>query len=383
MLLCVLLPGQASGQSREQLYQEGADALYNLYFSTAKERFRKLTALEPDDPSHWTSVASALWLEIVAGQEKLNMESFAGASLGTNDSKDTVSAEDEAELRKAIAAATSIADAALARNSKDIRALFAKGAAKGILAAFEAVVKRSYVKAYSNAREARDLHEKVLTLNPNFKDAKLTIGLYQYTIGAVPWLLRTLLFLRGGDKEEGLMAVADVARNGGRVRTDAKMLLVVISNREKQYQNSLALVSDLHASYPKHYLLELSKAALYSRLGQGVQALATYANILAKIETRRDGYERLEAPKVLLLQAKAYLDHSQPERGIAAYERVISDSRASDTDRANAHLWLGKLNDVSGRRTQSLPHYDAILALNCRDELKQEAQKYRKKPFAW
>jgi tetratricopeptide (TPR) repeat protein len=145
----------------------------------------------------------------------------------------------------------------------------------------------------------------------------------------------------------------------------------------------MTVVTDLHKHYPKNYLLELSKAALQVRLKAFDQAIATYTGILAKIETRKDGYERLEAPKVLLLLAKAYLDSSDVTKGLEVYDRVISYPGASGTERANAHLWLGKLHDVMSQRDQALPHYDAILSLDCTARLKEEARNYRRKPFAW
>jgi hypothetical protein len=381
----LLLFRTASAQNREQIYREGLDALYNLEFAVAEKHFRQLTALEPENPSTWNHVASALWLKIVAEQEKLNLESFSGASLGTNDSKDAVSPQAEKELRETIAISVSKADALLMRNEKDVHALYAKGVAKGILAAFEGVAKRSYVSAYRAGREARDLHSRVLKYDPNYKDAALTIGLYDYALGSIPGWFRLFLGVfgvSGGNKARGLATVADVAAHGSQATIDAKMLLVVMYNREKQYQDSLAILSDLHARYPRNYLLELSKAALHSRLQQWDQSITTYTAVLNKAEAGNEGYKKLEAPKILLLLAKAYLDKSAVPEAMGIYNQIISDARSSDTDRANAHLWLGRLYDLMKDRPRALVHYDAILSSNCKPGIKEEAQKYKKTPFA-
>lgn len=382
--LVLLLFRPALAQNREQIYQEGVEALYNLDFTLAEKHFRRLTELEPENPSPWNQVASTLWLKIVAEQEKLNLESFSGASLGTDASTDTVSPQIEKHLRETIGLAVSKADALLMRNRKDIRALYAKGVAKGILAAFEAVAKRSYFAAYRAAREARDLHSEVLKYDPNYKDAALAVGLYDYTLGSIPGWLKLFLGVfgvRGGDKVRGLATVADVAKNGSQATTDARMLLVVMYNRERQYQNSLAVLSDLHARYPRNYLLELSKAAVHSRLQQWDQSISAYASVLRKVEAGNEGYKKLEAPKVLLLLAKAYLDKSAVPEGMEIYNRIISDRRATDTDRANAHLWLARLFDLMKDRANALVHYDAILSSNCETRIKNEAQKYKKTPF--
>jgi len=157
--------------------------------------------------------------------------------------------------------------------------------------------------------------------------------------------------------------------------------LVVIYNREKQYNDSLALLSELHARYPRNYLLELSKASVYSRLHDFNNAVSTYSAVLKKIESGENGYEHVQAPKILLLLAKTHLNNSAVAEAIMTYEGVTLDGRATDQDRANARLWLGKIYDITKERTKALVQYDAIPSLNCSPRIKQEAQKYKKKPF--
>jgi len=381
-LLAFVQPGLA--QRNDQILLEGFEALYNLDFDVAETHFRRLAELDPPRPEPWNQLAATLWLKIVAGQEKLNLESFSGASLGTDDSSDAVGAQEEKQLRDTIATAVSKADALLARNRQDVQALYAKGVAKAQLAAFEAVAKRSYFAAYRTAREARDLHSEVLKLDPNFKDAALTIGVYDYAVASIPGWLKFFLGafgLRGGDKERGLATIVDVARSGKSARTDAKMLLIVMYNREKKYEESVALLSDLQSRYPRNYLLELSKASVYSRIKEWDQAINSYRSVLQKVEAGNQGYKHLDRSKVLLLLAKANVDQGSVPEGMAIYQEVISDGRSSDNDRANARLWLGRLYDLMKDRTKAVAEYDAILSLKCDPRLKAQAQKYKKDPF--
>src|SRR5437016_6197092 len=377
------VPDVLLAQGAEQLYRSGVEGLYNLEFETAEKDFSELTKIDPQNPNRWNQLASALWLKILAKQEKLNLESFSGASIGADDSSDLINPREEKQLRDTLNIAISNADAILAANPKDVSALYSKGVSKAILAGFEGVVKRSLFAAYSNARSARDLHSRVLELDPHFKDAALSIGVYDYAVASIPGWARLLLGTFGvhGDKDVGISMITDAAINGASVSTDAKMLLVVIYNREKRYNDSLTLLSELHARYPRNYLLELSKASVYSRLHDFNKALNTYSAVLKKIENGERGYEDLQAPKVLLLLAKAHLDSSAAAEAIMTYERVILDRSATDTDRANARLWLGKIYDITKDRSKALAQYDAILSLNCSPRIKQEAQKYKKKPF--
>jgi tetratricopeptide (TPR) repeat protein len=389
-LVCglALLSSTALAQSRAQIFQQGTEALYNLDFAGAEARFRQLTEIEPDNPNNWNYVASAMWLKIMASQEKLNMESFSGAAIGTESSQDVVTPKDEQALRDTLKTAIAKADAILNKKEtrNDTRALYAKGVSKGTLAAFEAIAKKSYKAALDNARESRDLHEKVLQQDPKFTDARLSIGIYKYAVGSIPrWLRFFLLLWSGGDKEGGLADVAAVAKGDGLASTDAKMLLVVLYNREKQYDKSLETLADLHKRYPRNYLLELSGAAVQARMANFDKAIATYKVVLEKIDGRRDGYDRLEAPKVMLLMAKASTEGktaSLPEAR-RIWTSVIADRRSTDADRANARLWMGRWYDLEGQRDKALEQYDAILKLDLKSApaIKEEATRLKKQPF--
>src|SRR5215510_661417 len=226
------IPPVLLAEGSEQLYRRGVEALYNLDFETAEKDFRELTKIEPQNPSRWNQLASALWSKIVAKQEKLSLESFSGAAIGTDDSSDLIDPREEKELRDTLNTAISKADAILAVNPKDVSALYAKGVSKAILAGFEGLAKRSLLAAYNNARSARDLHSRVLELDPHFKDAALSIGVYDYAVASIPGWVRILLGIFGvhGDKGSGISMIADAAKNGASTSTDAKMLLVVVYN---------------------------------------------------------------------------------------------------------------------------------------------------------
>src|SRR5262249_6754740 len=156
---------------------------YNLDFSTALHGFEELTRQSPDNPDYWNALASTLWLKILYDQQKLNLDAYAGSNtFGTRDSRDAISDGDEKRLRDAIATAINKANAALGRNSKDVHALYALGVSNGTLASFESTAKRSYSAAYFDAKAARNYHQQVLKLDPNFDDARMEVGIFDYVV---------------------------------------------------------------------------------------------------------------------------------------------------------------------------------------------------------
>src|SRR5215510_8953006 len=220
VLLCLFLLRfclTASAADPKLIYDQATDALYNLDFNTAQHGYETLTHDYPQNPDYWNALAASMWLRIMYDQQKLNMESFAGASLGTKDSRDVVGAADEKRLRETIAIAIEKSDAMLKKNPKDVRALYAKGISNATLASFEATAKRSYFSAASKAKTARDLHQQVLSFDPSFEDAKLAVGAYNYVVGVIPGFIRlplTVIGIRSAGKDVGIQQLETAAEKG-------------------------------------------------------------------------------------------------------------------------------------------------------------------------
>ncbi len=98
LLPLFLLVQSALADDAKQIYEAATNALYNLDFNTAEHGFETLTHDYSDNPDYWNALASAIWVRITFNQQKLNIESFSGRSLGTRDSKDTVNPADEKRL---------------------------------------------------------------------------------------------------------------------------------------------------------------------------------------------------------------------------------------------------------------------------------------------
>lgn len=387
LLLCLALLGHcvwAAAADPKLVYDQATDALYNLDFNTAQHSYEALTREYPDNPDYWNAVAASIWLHIMYDQQKLNVESFSGASLGTKDSRDAVSAADERRLRDVIATAIAKADAILKKNPQDVRALYAKGISNGTLASFEATAKRSYLSAGSKAKTARDLHQRVLDLDPTFDDARLAVGAFNYVVGVIPSVVRAILWpigIRSAGKDLGIQQLEAAATKGKYAATDARMMLIVVYNREKRYDDALRIANELHARYPRNFIFELAKASTYGKLKRWDDAVHTYEQVLAKAQEGKNGYERLAAHKVYYSLGTSNVERLQFNEALDAFDHVAKSKDAPPNDKATALLWRGKIYDTGGQRDQALQQYDAILALNCDPALKTQAELYKRRPF--
>src|SRR5262249_1039171 len=254
----------------------------------------------------------------------------------------------------------------------------------GTLGSFEATIKRSYVAAYSRGRVARDLHEQVLKLDPMFDDAALSLGAYDYVIGVIPSFVRFLLApfgVRGAGKDVGIQELERAATNGKRASTDAKMILTVVYTREKQYDQAVQIYEGLHAKYPGNYAIRLAQASVYGRMQRWDEADVIYREVLEKILTKKDGYDRLRQGRVFYSMGANHIAGQQFEKAIEAFSHVVSTGGATQEEKGRVYLWLGKLFDSKKDRTKALEQYDALLTLNCSFFQKKEGIRYKRRPY--
>ena len=103
----------------------------------------------------------------------------------------------------------------------------------------------------------------MIKVDPNFRDAELTIGIYDFIVGKLPLPARILAGIAGvrGSKKRGIQTTLErVAKEGHWMRDDAKVLLIAIYKTEKHFPKALALSRELHHKYPRNYLLSLETA---------------------------------------------------------------------------------------------------------------------------
>ncbi len=362
---------------------EAIDALYNLDFDEAESKFMALVEQDPGNSRMLNLLASSIWLKIVFEQEKLNLDAYSSSNFAGRDSEDLVSPEREARLRSVLARSISEAQVILDGDPDNLEALYALGIAYGSLASFEAMIKRAYLAANSAAGKAREHHMRLLELDPSYNDARLTIGAYDYTVGALPAMLRFIIGVVGirGDKEAGIEQLEYAAELGDRGSTNAKVVLTVVYNREKQYDRSLALLEELHSRYPRNFMFELEKASVYQRMEEWAAAVSVYENVVAKVRTGTDGYDRLEVGPVLFRMAETRIHGMDNDSALEVFDEILSSPDSTETLQARSRLWMGKIHDSRGERMRALDQYGLVLGLEAPEEIHDEARRYTRRPF--
>src|SRR5262249_20158529 len=188
-----------------ELRRVGHEALYNIDSATAIEKFEEIRRRAPHHPAGDLYLATALWLghlnktrRLQSGLYGSGSNFYAGADKAKEGSEgDAVDPNVDRAFRERMTQAKTKALALVARNKNDVDALYFLGAYYGVMAGYEASVARKFFSAMRNGSRCVDAHEKVLRLKPDYYDAYLSIGVYDYIAGSLPFGYRVMASMVG------------------------------------------------------------------------------------------------------------------------------------------------------------------------------------------
>src|SRR6266446_2114685 len=110
-----------------ELQENGSEALFNLDYDVARQKFKEMTRLYPDDPTGAEMLATTLWLETLNQARRLQAAIYSTQSFyaGTEDRSDPHVLRD---FRDLTSQATQLARTRLQHNPRDAQALYMLGA---------------------------------------------------------------------------------------------------------------------------------------------------------------------------------------------------------------------------------------------------------------
>src|SRR5215472_8303823 len=145
---------------------------------------------------------------------------------------------------------------------------------------------------------AREHLLRAKALDPSLADADLGLGLYNYyvdTLSGIAKVLRFLMGIPGGSKQEGVRLLEHVTAEGVLTRNDGRFYLAMNLHRyDQQYERALSAIGPLADKYPSNPLFQLARGDLYAKLGRKQQALVCYRAAEASSPRDADCRKRVE-----------------------------------------------------------------------------------------
>ena len=358
-LLVAGVPANASANAESvRLRAQASRELYNLDREKAQETFRQATIADPRDAGAFRGLASSLWLSVTFRRGNMTVDDYMGGVTRRKTPLPPPPPETVAAFNEALGRALALARERVAANPRDADAHYEVGAAMGLRASYTATVESSALSAFKAAREAYDEHEKVLQIDTRRKDAGLIVGTYRYIVASLSMPLRWAAYMVGfgGGREQGLKLVEGAAAYVGDNQEEARFTLVVLYNREKQFDAALVHLAALRDRYPQNRLAWLETASTSLRAGktadaerfldEGMRLFATdtrprmfgedalwYAKRgTARASLGRSAEARADLEKALTLDAREWL------HGRAHFELAKLDLKDGKRPAADEHL---------------------------------------------
>jgi tetratricopeptide (TPR) repeat protein len=388
ILLGIAVAGSAAAPSHtnplnsDPLVQDAYHYFYLLDYPAAVERLERFHAAHPGDPQ-----ATALLLDAVLFQE-LYRQDLLDTTFYANDGFLTGkhATQEDPQVRDRIFAlsdeALREADWRLGKNPNDVDALYARGWTRALRCTYVAMVERSFGAGFRLATKAKDDAERVLEIDPQYTDAKLIAGIYEYVVGALPLPFKFLIGFAGitGSKSKGLELLHDAGQNGVMSNVEARTVTALFLRREGRYKEAIEIVRGLTQQYPRNYLFCLEEANLRKDAGEGMAAVQAYREIVAN--NAKPGYfaeARLELTNFGLGDAlrgqRHYAEAAQ------AYEAAAMARTVSPELKVRSFLAGGQCRDLNGERQQAVKDYQAAIEAGPATSRADTARKYLKSPY--
>jgi tetratricopeptide (TPR) repeat protein len=362
--------------------REAFHYFYNLDFPQTVGRFERIHAEHPGDPQATTYLLEAELFQELYRQDLLDTTFYANDGFLTG--RHAIREDPQARDRILGLADEAIreADWRVSKNPNDIDALFARGWARALKCTYLAMVQRDFSGGFHLANRAKDDEEKVLQLDPNYVDAKLVLGIYQYVVGALPWPFKFLIGFAGitGSKSTGLAMLTDAGEHGVISSMEARTSMALFLRRESKYPEAIKVVEGLEKQYPHDFLFCLEEANLRRDAGEGMVAVTTYRNVLA--DAARPGYfpaAQLELAYFGLGDALRGQRHY--DEAAQSFEKAASAPNVGPELKIRALLSAGECRDVTGERQRAIADYQEAIDTGPNTSRADTARKHLRIPY--
>ncbi len=346
------------------LSEQGFKDLYDLDYAQSRATFEMLVRNEPDKAFSYLFEAGALWWE-------------ASNEAGLFKRRSDLRKRFEEDVRQAIAHSKPLLASDDPREQTDGH--FIVGMALGARGQWE-LLERHWLKAYFAGKKAVAHLRQCLDIDPNYDDAKLGLGWFEYDVsrysGLLGFLSRHLLDVKG-DEAKGLDLLNDAAQHAVYVSNQAQIILSSIYIEDKHdFPKALAMLRVLRRSYPQSPYFQFLESVMLYETKDSTGSFQTARDFFAPFS--RD--EKTSQPKLLTLLCafapKSCPDRDQTELSLGWLRRAINEEKSMNAASRNPgwgtrehqawlstlYLFRGYAESILGLRKLANADYGRVLS---------------------
>lgn len=360
--------------------REGFDRFYNSDYDPAIEDFEKSMKAHPDDPFAVNHLLEVVLVREIDREGALSAELYLGTEF-LHAKRMFVDANVRLRIQELTKQALELSEDRLRAKPDDIDALYARGITRSLFAINDGLIEKSWYSAFRNALGAYNDHKRVLELAPNYSDAKVVVGVYNYIVAALPIYERLVAFMLNikGSKSEGIESIRQAANAGGEASIDAKTALSLFLAREQQYPEALSLMHELYRSYPHNFHFAFSEANLLRNSGKIPEAVAAYRELLDLGQRNTFPQARLERAAIALGQI--FREQGNYGAAASAFESVGQIAGVDRELAASTKLLAGEMYDLLHERDSATRKYQEVIATGDDTDEVREARRLLRVPY--
>ncbi len=368
--------------NRDPQVREAFQHFYNLDFPDAVGQFKAYHAAHPGDPQATAYLLEAVLFQELYRQDLLDTTFYANDGFLTGRHAIREDPQAREQILGLADEVVSEADWRLSKNPNDVDALFVRGWARSLKCTYLAMVDREFSAGFRLATKAKDDEEKALQLDPNYVDAKLVVGIYEYVVGALPWPFKILIGFAGvtGSKATGLAMLRDAGDRGVISSMEARTAMALFLRRESKYKEAIQVVRSLENQYPHDFLFCLEEANLRRDAGEGMVAVKAYQDLLANSE--KPGYfAQAQLELAYLGMGDALRGQRHYVEAAESFEKAAAAQNVGPELKIRSLLSAGECRDLNGERKLAIDDYQAAIDAGPGTSRADTARKHLRTPY--
>lgn len=379
-LMAIPVPARAEDINPWEFAYAGMEHLYNLEYDQAIADFEQAVTRDPENVRFLNLLASAYLFRELYRLGLLDGNLYSSSNAFLKSKKPKRNSEQIKLARTALGQVRKLCDARLAANPGDAEALYALGVVHSVEATIAFTLDKKYMSALRSGTKANSLHEKVLRIDPEFHDAKLITGVYQYVVGSLPWGIKLLAFIIGhkGDKARGTQLVQEAMLKGPLVGTDATVLLALGYDREKQYPYARQLLEKLMEFYPRNYLYRLEIGRSFQREGNREEALKVYLEVAQRNATGAPGYDKVPAGRLYFEIGTMQQATGKLDKALQSFTRAGNAENTDGLVQAYARLRRGQILLQQKQTEKARAELEQVAGMSYKEPKKQALAELKK-----
>jgi tetratricopeptide (TPR) repeat protein len=317
-----------------QLRLQALELAYNLDHDEAMALLRRAVASAPDDPAPHRTLAAVVWLNMLFRRGAVTVDHYLGSFTRARVDMKKPPPELDAEFKRHVTRAIELARQRVAARPNDAQARYDLGSALGLEASYTATVEGRMLAGFRGARAAFDEHERVMELDRARRDAGLVVGTYRYVVSTLSLPVRWMAYVVGfgGGRERGIQMLEQTAAVPGDSQVDAMFALILVYNRERQYDQALRVLASLRRMFPRNRLVVLEAGATALRAGRLTEADDLLTDGLAMFA--KDKRARIPGEEALWRYKRG-----AARAALGRLDAALEDLRVAT--RADAQAWVG------------------------------------------